>query len=135
MRLIADYPQRTGYLLKERLTDGAILRDSLERIGAGETVIDPTIVARLMSRRRTVDPLDALTERERQSSSSSLKDCPIRRSPRDCGSPIAPSSRTCRRSSQSFEIDDDDVSHRRVLAVLAYLRGAQRRALTGLSRP
>ena len=64
MRLISDYPARTGYLLKERLTDGAILRDSLQRIADGETVIDPTIVAALMNRTRRSDPLDALTERE-----------------------------------------------------------------------
>ena len=54
MRLISDYPARTGYLLKERLTDGAILRDSLQRIAEGETVIDPTIVAALMNRTRTI---------------------------------------------------------------------------------
>ena len=56
MRLISDYPARTGYLLKERLTDGAILRDSLQRIADGETVIDPTIVAALMNRTRAADP-------------------------------------------------------------------------------
>jgi DNA-binding NarL/FixJ family response regulator len=66
MRLIEDHPERVGYLLKERVFDVAILIDALRRIADGETVIDPTIVARLVGRRRQDDPVAALTERERE---------------------------------------------------------------------
>jgi DNA-binding NarL/FixJ family response regulator len=66
MRLIADHPERVGYLLKERVFDVAILIDALRRIADGETVIDPTIVARLVGRRRRDDPVATLTERERE---------------------------------------------------------------------
>ena len=52
MRLIQDHPERVGYLLKERVFDIATVVDALRRIVDGETVIDPTIVARLLSRRR-----------------------------------------------------------------------------------
>ncbi|MET0843125.1 MAG: response regulator transcription factor, partial [Mycetocola sp.] len=57
MRLIEEIPERTGYLLKDRIADIAVLVDALHRIGEGETVIDPTIVSRLMGRPRQADPL------------------------------------------------------------------------------
>ena len=64
MRLLADVPERCGYLLKERLTDIAVLVDALRRITEGECVIDPTIVARLIQRPRQASPLARLSERE-----------------------------------------------------------------------
>ena len=66
MRLIEELPERVGYLLKERVFDVAVLVDALRRLTEGETVIDPTIVSRLMGRRRREDPLAELTERERE---------------------------------------------------------------------
>lgn len=66
MRLIEDHPERVGYLLKERIFDVAVLVDALRRIVDGETVVDPTIVSRLMGRHRRLEPLSALTERERE---------------------------------------------------------------------
>ncbi len=57
MRLIEEHPERVGYLLKERIFDVAVLVDALRRIADGETVIDPTIVSRLVGRRRREDPL------------------------------------------------------------------------------
>ena len=55
-----------GYLLKERIFDVAVLVDALRRVTEGETVIDPTIVSRLVSRRRLHDPVETLTRRERE---------------------------------------------------------------------
>ena len=66
MRLVEDRPERVGYLLKERVFDIASVVDTLRRIVDDETVIDPTIVSRLMGRRRRDDPLAALTVRERE---------------------------------------------------------------------
>ena len=66
MRLLEEHPERCGYLLKERVSDPVILVDALTRLAEGETVIDPTIVSRLLSRRREVDPLDELSDRERE---------------------------------------------------------------------
>jgi DNA-binding NarL/FixJ family response regulator len=66
MRLIEEHPERVGYLLKERVFDIAVVVDALRRIGDAETVIDPTIVSRLVGRRREADPLEALTQRERE---------------------------------------------------------------------
>ena len=65
MRLLGEYPERVGYLLKDRVGDVAVVADALRRIGEGECVIDPTIVARLLKRPRQDDPLGELSERER----------------------------------------------------------------------
>jgi energy-coupling factor transporter ATP-binding protein EcfA2 len=66
MRLLEDFPERTGYLLKDRVSDVAVLADALRRIAEGECVLDPTIVARLVARRENAGPLAELTERERE---------------------------------------------------------------------
>ena len=66
MRLLEDQPGRVGYLLKERVFDIATVIDALRRIMDGETVIDPTIISRLVRRHRRNDPLTRLTERERE---------------------------------------------------------------------
>jgi DNA-binding NarL/FixJ family response regulator len=63
MRLLEQHPERAGYLLKDRVSDVAVLADALRRIADGECVIDPTIVSRLVARRRG-GPLQELTERE-----------------------------------------------------------------------
>ena len=65
-RLLAEVPQRAGYLLKDRVSDIAVVRDALQRIAAGECVIDPTIVTRLVHRARPRGPLDELSERNGQ---------------------------------------------------------------------
>jgi serine/threonine-protein kinase len=66
MQLLEEHPERLGYLLKDRVSDGAVLVDALRRLTEGETVIDPTIVTRLLRRHREADPLDELSERERE---------------------------------------------------------------------
>jgi DNA-binding NarL/FixJ family response regulator len=65
-RLLADQPGYLGYLLKERVSDIAVLIDAMHRVSEGECVLDPTIVARLMQRRRPASPLRNLTARERE---------------------------------------------------------------------
>ena len=123
MRLISDYPARTGYLLKERLTDGAILRDSLQRIADGEAVIDPTIVAALMNRTRAAvhsTPSPTGSRRCSRWSPKSLADQAIAERLWITERTV---SRTCRRSSRSCGSTMRAGAHRRVLAVLAYLRG------------
>ena len=66
MRLIEEVPERSGYLLKERVSNIGVLVDALKRIVEGECVVDPTIVAKLIRRPRHPDPLAELTERERE---------------------------------------------------------------------
>ena len=65
-RLLEEVPEGAGYLLKDRVSEVAVVSDALRRIDEGECVIDPTIVSRLVARKRARGPLDVLTERERE---------------------------------------------------------------------
>jgi DNA-binding NarL/FixJ family response regulator len=124
MRLIEEHPEGVGYLLKERVYDVAILVDALRRIVDGETVVDPTIVSRLVGRRRREDPLADLTEREREvlslvAEGLSNKAIAVR---------LFITERTVEAHVKQvflkLRLDANPESHRRVLAVLAYLRAA-----------
>jgi DNA-binding NarL/FixJ family response regulator len=66
LRLLNGDAGRCGYLLKDRVTDSDELVAALERIAAGEVVVDPELVDSLMRRPRERNPLDDLTERERE---------------------------------------------------------------------
>jgi serine/threonine-protein kinase len=66
MQLLEGGTERVGYLLKQRVFHPAVLVDALRRVCEGETVLDPTIVTRLMNRKRRVDPLATLSARERE---------------------------------------------------------------------
>jgi DNA-binding NarL/FixJ family response regulator len=63
---LLDIGPGVGYLLKDRVDDATTLRDAIQRVTRGETVVDPDIVNRLFTRRREQNILDRLTERERQ---------------------------------------------------------------------
>jgi DNA-binding NarL/FixJ family response regulator len=122
LRLIEDQPGRVGYLLKDRVHDIAVVVDALRRIEDGETVIDPTIVSRLLGRRRREDPVERLTEREREvlgliAGGMSNKAIAAR---------LYVTERTVEahvtQIFQKLELPDSPDQHRRVLAVLTFLR-------------
>src|SRR5215203_437280 len=124
MRLLEEVPERAGYLLKERVSDVAVLADALHRIHEGECVIDPTIVSRLVARKRERGPLDVLTEREREVLAliaEGLSNTAI-------GERMFLSPKTVEAHiSQIFmklDLRPGPGQHRRVLAVLAYLRAS-----------
>jgi DNA-binding NarL/FixJ family response regulator len=66
MRLFEHHPGRIGYLLKERISDIAVLVDALDRIAEGECVLDPTIVAQLLKRPDAEQAISVLSSRERE---------------------------------------------------------------------
>ncbi len=66
LTLLHERPDGVGYLLKERISDAAVLVDAVHRLTDGESVIDPTIVRTLMRRQRDPGPLAGLSERELQ---------------------------------------------------------------------
>lgn len=66
LQLIEQSPERVGYLLKERVGRVEELIDALDRIAAGECVIDKQVVRELMERKRVHDPLSGLSQRERE---------------------------------------------------------------------
>jgi DNA-binding NarL/FixJ family response regulator len=66
LRLLEGGHRRIGYLLKERVLDVEQLATALERVAAGETVVDPALASQLLDRAREASPLDELTARERE---------------------------------------------------------------------
>jgi len=122
IQLLEEHPERTGYLLKERVSDIAILVDALNRIGDGECVLDPTIVARLIERSRQQDPLSQLTEREREVLALMAEG----RSNAAIAEQLVVTQRTVeahvRQILGKLDLRESPDDHRRVLAVLAYLR-------------
>jgi DNA-binding NarL/FixJ family response regulator len=122
MDLIRDHPEHVGYLLKERVFDIATVVDALRRLVEGETVVDPTLVARLFRRQRRADPIAALSERERQVLGLIAEGL----SNGGIATRLAVTERTVEahvtQIFQKLGLAEAANQHRRVLAVLAYLR-------------
>ncbi len=122
IRLLEEYPGGIGYLLKDRVSDGVLLVDALRRLRDGETVLDPTIVARVLERRRRADPLAVLTAREREVLALVAEGL----SNRELARRLQVTERTVEAHITSvfakLGLVEDPGVHRRVLAVLTALR-------------
>ena len=122
LQLLEEHPERCGYLLKERVSDIAVLVDALGRIADGECVLDPTIVSRLLARSRQQEPLAELTDREREVLSLMAEG----RSNAAIAERLFVTPRTVeahmRQILGKLDLPESPDDHRRVLAVLAYLR-------------
>jgi DNA-binding NarL/FixJ family response regulator len=66
LELVGDRAEGVGYLLKERVGDLKLFAESVRRVAAGGTALDPQVVQRMVGRRRESSPLDGLTPRERE---------------------------------------------------------------------
>jgi DNA-binding NarL/FixJ family response regulator len=121
-RLLEHHPEALGYLLKERVSDISVLKDAIQRIAERECVLDPTIVARLIRRPRRPGPVDDLTEREREVLALIAEG----RSNHGIAEVLVLSPKTVEahigRIMAKLGLDDTPDYHRRVLAVLTFLR-------------
>jgi DNA-binding NarL/FixJ family response regulator len=121
-KLLADSVERTGYLLKDRIGDVGEFADAVRRVAEGGTALDPTIVSQLLSRKRDDDPLANLTPREREVLALMAEGS----SNRAIADKLVISLRAVEKHVTSIfgalGLPSTGLEHRRVLAVLTYLR-------------
>ncbi|WP_086819899.1 response regulator transcription factor [Allokutzneria sp. NRRL B-24872] len=120
--LLADGSGGVGYLLKERVGKVEDFLDALERVASGGTAMDPEVVSQLLVRRRGDDPLHGLTPREREVLALMAEG----HSNATIGSTLVVSDSAVHKHIgnifSKLGLPATDAGHRRVLAVLAYLR-------------
>jgi DNA-binding NarL/FixJ family response regulator len=111
-----------GYLLKDRVSDVNEFADAVRRVGEGGSALDPTIVSQLVGRRRRDDPIDQLTPREREVLGLMAEG----RSNSGIAEQLVVTERAVEKHVTSIfsklQLPAASEDHRRVLAVLAYLR-------------
>jgi DNA-binding NarL/FixJ family response regulator len=120
--LIGDNAEGVGYLLKDRVTDFSLFADAVRRIAAGGSVLDPSVVAHMFGRRRRDDPLEALTPREREVLALMAEG----RSNKGIAEVLVVTPHAVEKHVTSIfgklDLSSGAEDHRRVLAVLAFLR-------------
>ena len=123
-QLLETVRSGVGYLLKDNVTDADALMESLERVAAGETVIDPAIVRRLLGRKRKPSVMDTLNERE----VAVLRHMAEGRSNLGIAKELYLSARTVETHVTNvftkLGLTPSDTENNRVRAVLAFLRSA-----------
>ena len=122
VNLIGDRPEGVGYLLKERVGDVSVFIDAVSRVAAGGTALDPDIVARMMGRRRDRGPLEALSPRDLEV----LSEMAEGKSNRGIAESLFVSEAAVEKHVSAIfrklDIEASATGHRRVLAVVRYLR-------------
>jgi DNA-binding NarL/FixJ family response regulator len=120
--LIGESAEGVGYLLKDRVADFANFADAVRRVASGGTALDPTVVSRMLGRRRRDDPLVELTPREREV----LELMAGGRSNRGIAEVLVVTPNAVEKHVTSIfsklGVGEAPEDHRRVLAVLTFLR-------------
>ena len=120
--LVADGAQGVGYLLKEKVGDLSMFTDAVRRVAGGGSVLDPDVVARLVGRRRKASPLDELTPRERQVLALIAEGRSNAGIAQELVVTVAAVERHVTGIFDKLGLHQSRDQHRRVLAVLTYLR-------------
>jgi DNA-binding NarL/FixJ family response regulator len=120
--LLADRAGGVGYLLKDRVSMVADFLDGLARVAGGATVLDPEVVGQLLVRRRRDDPLRSLTPREREVLGLMAEGRSNTAIARHLVVTEGAVEKHVRNIFTKLDLPPDDEQHRRVLAVLTYLR-------------
>jgi DNA-binding NarL/FixJ family response regulator len=122
--LIGDRAQGVGYLLKERVADVSVFVDAVERVAAGGSALDPEIVGRMLGRRRSQGPLEDLTPREREVLAAMAEGKSNRGIAEAFVITETAVEKHVTRIFSKLGLTQSTTDHRRVLAVLTYLRSA-----------
>jgi DNA-binding NarL/FixJ family response regulator len=125
LNLIGDRAQGVGYLLKERVADVDAFVDAVERVAAGGSALDPEIVGRMLGRRRTHGPLDDLTPREREVLAAMAEGNSNHGIAESLVITEAAVEKHVTRIFNKLGLGQSNTGHRRVLAVLTYLRNSR----------
>ena len=120
MELLAG-GERTGYLLKSRITDVTEFIETVRRIAAGASVVDPSLVSELIRARRRHDPLDALSPREREVLALMAQGASNAGIARQIFVTEGTVEKHVRSILTKLDLPESDTEHRRVLAVLRFL--------------
>jgi DNA-binding NarL/FixJ family response regulator len=122
--LIGDGAEGIGYLLKERVGDIKAFVDAVARVASGGRALDPEVVLRMLGRRRTSGPLDRLSPRERDVLAAMAEGKSNRGIAEALGVTEAAVTKHVTSIFHKLDLGPAPAGHRRVLAVLAYLRGS-----------
>lgn len=120
--LVADGAQGVGYLLKEKVGDLRVFTDAVRRVAGGGSVLDPDVVARLVGRKRMASPVDGLTPREREVLGLIAEGRSNAGIARELVVTVAAVERHVTSIFDKLGLHRSAEAHRRVLAVLTYLR-------------
>jgi DNA-binding NarL/FixJ family response regulator len=120
--LLAEGRGGVGYLLKDRIMDVDDFVDAVRRVGSGGTALDPEVVAQLFARRGTDGPLDALSPREREVLGLMAEGRSNAAIARQLVLTVGAVEKHVANILTKLRLPPSDEDHRRVLAVLAYLR-------------
>ena len=123
LELASDDPTGIGYLLKQRITDVRTFCEDLRTVGAGDTVLDPEVVAAMMDRSTRVRAVDRLTPRQREvlaAIAQGQSNAAIARSLSITEKAVV---QHASHIYDELDLPISEESHRRVLAVLRYLAG------------
>jgi len=122
LELLGQSPDHVGYLLKDRFADLNEFADAVRRVGNGGSALDPLVVSQLMGRKRSRDLIEELTDRERsvielmaQGRSNDAIASALKISPKTLEAHIGT-------IYSKLGLEPSGGDHRRVLAVLNYLR-------------
>jgi DNA-binding NarL/FixJ family response regulator len=122
LELLSQSTESTGYLLKDRVADVDSFTDAVRRVASGGSALDPEVVALLLGRRRREDPLQSITPREREVLGLMAEG----RSNAAIAEALVVTERAVEKHVTSIfsklDLTPTVEDHRRVLAVLAYLR-------------
>jgi DNA-binding NarL/FixJ family response regulator len=121
--LLADGAGAVGYLLKDRVAAITDFLDALDRVASGGMVLDPEVVSQLLVRRRRDDPLRELTPREQDVLALMAEGRSNTNIARTMVVSDGAVEKHVRNIFTKLVLPPDDEQNRRVLAVLAYLRG------------